>query len=150
MRDFIVNGKGVGIQGKAVVAFQATLTTGSIGPNYAYGAIKFNDVALNIGNSYNPSTGKFTAPIGGLYQFTATYLQRNGYSSHVRLMKGSSVVSDIHANHKNYDQLTKTILVALTKGETFWVKLERGSAYAVYGSARYTEFGGFLLSANYK
>ena len=103
-----------------------------------------------MGNGYNPSTGKFTAPIGGLYQFTATYLQYNGYSSHVRLMKGSTVISDLHANHKNYDQLTKTILVALTKGETFWVKLEKSSTYAVYGTDRYTEFGGFLLSANYK
>ncbi|CAB4016221.1 heavy metal-binding HIP-like, partial [Paramuricea clavata] len=63
LRNLIVNGKSVGIQGKTVVAFQATLTTGRIGPNYASGAIKFNAVTLNIGNGYNPSTGKFTAPI---------------------------------------------------------------------------------------
>ncbi|CAB4030988.1 heavy metal-binding HIP-like [Paramuricea clavata] len=151
MRDFIVNGKGVGIHGQVLVAFQATLTTGRIGPNYAHGAIKFNDVALNIGSGYNPSTGLFTAPIGGIYQFTATYLQQSGYQSHVRLIKGSAtIISDIHANHKNYDQLTKTVLVALAKGETFWVKLEKSSAYAVYGTQRYTQFGGFLLSANYK
>jgi hypothetical protein len=134
-----------------VVAFQATLTTGKIGPNYAHGAIKFNDVSLNLGNGYNPSTGLFTAPMGGIYQFTATYLQQNGYSSHVRLIKGSTtIISDIHANHKNYDQLTKTILVALEKDETFWVKLEKGSTYAVHGSSRYTQFGGFLFSANYQ
>ena len=135
---------------QTVVAFQATLTTGQLGPNYAGGAIKFNDVSLNVGNGYNPSTGMFTAPIGGLYQFSATYLQQTGYSSHVRMMKGSSVVSDIHSNHKNYDQLSKTILVVLAKGDTFWVKLEKSSNYAVHGGSRYTEFGGFLLSANYE
>ena len=150
MRDFIVNGKGIGFHKQTLVAFQATLTSGNLGPNYAAGVIKFNDVSLNIGNGYASSTGKFTAPVGGLYQFTATYLQRTGYSSHVRLMKNSAVLSDIHANHKSYDQLTKTILVTLKKGDTFWVKLEKSSIYAVYGSNRYTEFGGFLLSANYK
>jgi hypothetical protein len=133
---------------QTTVAFQATLTSGSIGPSYSGGAIKFNDVTLNSGDGYNPSTGIFTAPIAGIYQFTATYLQRNGYSSHVRLIKGSSVISDIHSNHKNYDQLTKTILVALAKDETFWVKLENSSSYAVQGTSRYTEFGGFLISAS--
>ncbi|XP_028408349.1 complement C1q-like protein 2 [Dendronephthya gigantea] len=146
MRDFVVNGKGVGIQGKTLVAFQATLTSGNIGPNYSLGAIRFNTVDLNTGNGYNPSTGKFTAPIAGLYQFSASYLQLNGYSSWVRVMKGNTVFSDLHANHKNYDQLSKTILVVLAKGETFWVKLEKSSTYAVNGARRYTQFGGFLLS----
>ena len=150
MRNLIVNGQGASVQKQVVVAFQATLTSGHLGPNYADGAIKFNDVSLNIGNGYKPSSGKFTAPVGGLYQFTASYLQQNGYTSYVRLMKDNTVLSDIHANHKNYDQLTKTILVTLKKGDTFWVKLEKNSIYAVYGTSRYTEFGGFLVSDNYE
>ena len=133
-----------------MIAFQATLTSGHLGPNYAAGVIKFNDVSVNIGNGYDSSTGKFTAPVKGLYQFTAAYLQQNGYTSHVRLMKNNAVVSDMYANHKNYDQLTKTILVTLEKGDTFWVKLEKSSIYSVYGSARYTQFNGFLISDNYE
>ena len=66
--------------------FFATLTSGSIGPNYAHDAIKFNDVTLNIGNGYNPSTGKFTAPVDGIYQISVSYLQRNGYKSYVQLI----------------------------------------------------------------
>jgi hypothetical protein len=31
---------------QTTVAFQATLTSGSIGPSYSGGAIKFNDVIL--------------------------------------------------------------------------------------------------------
>jgi hypothetical protein len=126
-----------------VVAFQATLTSGDTAR--AGGAIKFNDVSVNIGNGYDPRTGKFTAPVGGLYQITATYLQKNGYTSWVRMMKNNTLIGDIHANHKNYDQLTKTILVTLEKGDTFWVKLQNG---AVFGTQRYTQFGGFLLSVN--
>ena len=127
-------------------AFQATLTTGNIGPNYALGAIKFNDVSFNIGGAYNPSTGKFTAPVDGLYLFSVSYLQRNGYRSYVRLMKDNTVYSDLHANHRNYDQLSKTVLAMLKKGQTFWVRLERNGVYAVYGRGRYTTFGGYLIS----
>lgn len=42
---------------QTVAAFQATLQTGQIGPNYAEKAVKFNDVGLNVGNRYNPSSG---------------------------------------------------------------------------------------------
>ena len=66
------------------------LTCGTIGPNYADGAVKFYEVTLNVGNGYNPSSGKFTAPVAGLYQFTATYFQNNGYSSFVQLVKNNN------------------------------------------------------------
>ena len=46
-----------------IPVFFATLTSGDIGPNCAHDAIKFNDVSLNIGNGYSPSTEKFTAPV---------------------------------------------------------------------------------------
>ncbi|XP_028415473.1 uncharacterized protein LOC114538492 [Dendronephthya gigantea] len=72
MRDFNVNGKSIGIQRQTLVAFQATLTSGNIGPNYADGAIKFNDVALNIGNGYNPSTRNLLLPL----QVFTSLLQR--------------------------------------------------------------------------
>ena len=94
MRDFILHGKGYDVYAQIHPAFQATLTSSNIGPNYALGAIKFNDVSFNIGGAYNPSTGKFTAPIDGLYLFSVSYLQRNGYRSFVRLMKDNTVYSD--------------------------------------------------------
>ena len=127
-------------------AFQATLTSGNIGPNYALGAIKFNDVSLNIGGAYNPSTGKFTAPVEGLYLFSVSYLQLNGYQSFVRLMKDNTVYSDLYASHKFHDQLSKTVLATLKKGQTFWARLEGNSVYAIYGRSRYTTFAGYLIS----
>ena len=127
-------------------AFQTTFTSGDIGLNYALGAIKFNGVSFNIGGAYDPSTGKFTPPVHGLYLYSVSYLERNGYRSFVRLMKDNTVYSDLHANHRNYDQLSKTVLAMLKKSQTFWVRLERNSVYAVYGRNRYTAFGGFLVS----
>ena len=129
-----------------IPAFFATRTSGHIGPNYAHDSIKFNDVSLNIGNCYNPNTGKFTAPADGVYQISFSYLQQNGYTSYVHLIKDGTMYSDVHANHKNHDQLSKTVLIQLKKGQTVWVRLLKSSSYAVYGRDRYTTFGGYLIS----
>ena len=131
---------------KGIPAFFATLTSGNIGPNYDHDAIKFNDVTLNIGSGYNPSTGKFTAPVDGIYQISVSYLQQNGYRSHVQLIKDGKVYSELHAYHKSYDQLSKTVLMQLKKGQTAWVRMVKRSDGAVHGGSRYTTFAGYLIS----
>ena len=44
--------------------------------------------------------------------------------------------TEVHASHKNYDQLSKTVLIQLKKGQTVWVRLVKHSVYAVYGRER--------------
>ena len=107
---------------------------------------KFNDVSLNFENGYNPSTGKFTAPVDGIYQISFSYLQKSGYTSIAQLVKDGIVYTIVEAMHKSYDQLSKTVLIQLKKGETMWVRLMKGSSYAVYGQARYTTLAGHLIS----
>jgi hypothetical protein len=41
-------------------------------------AVVFEDVYVNIGSHYNPSNGRFTAPVAGTYHFSANFLKRNG------------------------------------------------------------------------
>jgi hypothetical protein len=41
-------------------------------------AIKFDEVFVNKGNVYNATTGKFTAPIAGLYEVSGHVLKDNG------------------------------------------------------------------------
>ena len=122
------------------------MTSGNVGPNYANDAIKFNDVSINVGNGYNPGTGKFTAPVDGIYLISVSYLQQDGYTSHVRLIKDGAMYTELHSNNKGYDQLSKTVLIQLKKDENIWVRLEKSSAYAIYGSSRYTTFSGYLIS----
>ena len=131
---------------QVIPSFHATLTSGNVGPNYANDAIKFNDVSINVGNGYNPGTGKFTAPVDGIYLISLSYLQLNGYTSHVQLIKDGAVYTELHAYHKNYDQLSKTVLIQLKKGQNIWVRLVKSSIYAVNGSRKYTTFSGYLIS----
>ncbi|WP_411027245.1 C1q-like domain-containing protein, partial [Salmonella sp. s54925] len=126
-------------------AFFATLTSGSVGPNYAGDSIKFNDVSINIGDVYNPTTGKFQAPMDGIYEFHFSVLQRKGYQSYVYLMKDGAVYTKLHANHKNYDILSKTVLMLLKKDQNVWVRLPKDSRFAIYGGERYSTFSGHLI-----
>ena len=36
------------------------------------GNYSFSDVIINIGGAYNASSGRFTAPVDGVYKFTVT------------------------------------------------------------------------------
>ena len=73
-------------------------------------------------------------------------MQDNGYNSHVALIKDGASYSEVHAVHKNHDQLSKTVLIQLKKGQTVWIRLTNGSTYRVYGGGGYTTFAGYLIS----
>ena len=38
--------------------------------------IKFDDVLTNVGNAYNPTSGKFIAPFNGSYLFTLVIMNQ--------------------------------------------------------------------------
>lgn len=47
-------------------------------PHEGYEVLKFDDVITNLGNHYDPSTGKFTCQVAGIYFFTYHVLMRGG------------------------------------------------------------------------
>lgn len=52
--------------------------------------LKFDDVVTNVGNYYEPTTGKFTCPLPGTYYFTYHVLMRGG--------DGTSMWADLKKN----------------------------------------------------
>lgn len=57
-----------GLSLKKKVAFFVGLTE-NFGPVDENSDIVFDRIVTNVGSAYNPSTGRFTAPITGVYQF---------------------------------------------------------------------------------
>ena len=57
-----------------------------------YKVLKFDDVVTNLGNHYDPSTGKFTCSIPGIYFFAYHVLMRGG--------DGTSMWADLCKNNQ--------------------------------------------------
>ena len=54
--------------------------------------LRFDDVVTNVGNYYEPSSGKFTCPLPGIYFFTYHVLMRGG--------DGTSMWADLCKNNQ--------------------------------------------------
>ncbi|KAF7238180.1 Complement C1q-like protein 3 [Varanus komodoensis] len=72
------------------IAFYAGLKK----PHEGYEILRFDDVVTNVGNYYEPSSGKFTCPLPGIYFFTYHVLMRggDGTSMWADLMKNGQLV----------------------------------------------------------
>ncbi len=68
--------------------FYAVLTTSNYTLTTSYAALVYNTAQVNVGNHYNTSNGRFTAPVTGLYEFAYAAIGGGGadvyrYSLHI-------------------------------------------------------------------
>ena len=125
-------------------AFYATKTNGNTGTS---GTIVYNNVLLNIGSGYSASTGIFTAPVSGTYQFNITAISAaggyvetaiyyNGLSTmvfNIRGSGGSPTTAGAGGGFCYFMNATDTMRCAVA-----------GSA-SQYGDGPYTTFSGYLI-----
>ena len=115
------------------------------------GVIVWDLVDTNIGSHYNNTNGRFTAPVTGLYYFTAHTLVQNASSGEWRMAfykngspnlgnqfihrKDASTWQTIHINAHVYMNANDYVTVNMT-----------ASAGAIYSDAGYNQFSGHLVS----
>ncbi|XP_071161588.1 complement C1q-like protein 3 [Mytilus edulis] len=127
-----------------IPAFQSMLTQSQTPGDK--GVIKFDKVVTNIRNGYNPTTGIFTAPVAGVYQFSYTVMSETGkilvvYLSHNNIrqqttwMKGSSNETG-----------TANIILNLKKGDQVDVKSSGSYTIKSDSSHLYSSFSGYLIA----
>ena len=126
----------------AFFAWNSTTFTGT-------GIVPFNNVTYNIGNHFNTSTGRFTAPVAGIYLFTvictsgssqnATYqfLGLNG-NRHRDLFEGDSFNTNSERNASAHLNLSANDVVDFRNGGSFSVQGNGNGNY-------YSAFMGVLL-----
>ncbi|XP_060930859.1 complement C1q-like protein 4 [Limanda limanda] len=110
--------------------------------------LKFDDVVTNVGNYYEPSTGKFTCPLPGIYFFTYHVLMRggDGTSMWADLKKNGQVKASAIAQDadQNYDYASNSVILHLDVGDEVCVQLDGGKVHGG-NTNKYSTFSGFLV-----
>jgi lipid-A-disaccharide synthase-like uncharacterized protein len=128
--------------------------TNNINYNTSSTKITVHDVALhNVGNCYSTSTFRFTAPIAGLYQFTARAWALGGNTTDSGI---TFVVNGITSNNigvhrlgptSYFSSLLPTTYIKLNAGDYVELYTETASPTGVVhtSSGQYSMFSGYLL-----
>uniref|UniRef100_A0A8W8KMK6 C1q domain-containing protein n=1 Tax=Magallana gigas TaxID=29159 RepID=A0A8W8KMK6_MAGGI len=131
---------------KSPVVFHAEL--GSY-KTYHHGSIwVYDKVVTNVGKAYNPSTGTFTAPTDGIYQFNWYTLSDPKTTSHAGLFVNGAMKARQAANNNggSGQWLTagSSIALPLNKGDVVYIK----DVYGLKAQLRdhWTAFGGVLIN----
>ncbi|OCT99995.1 multimerin-1 [Xenopus laevis] len=126
-----------------IVAFFVTHTYGMTAP----GPIRFNNLHVNYGSSYAPSTGKFHVPYLGVYIFKYTIESFSPRLSGYLVVDGIDKIAfqSENINNSMYSDrmITGDALLELNYGQEVWLRLTTGSIPAQYPPV--TTFSGYLL-----
>jgi hypothetical protein len=102
------------------------------------------DVRVNRGQGYNPSTGVFTAPRKGLYHISCLLL---GYSTNVinyQLSKNDAVYTYGYSTKGVHTSSTISSLVEMKKGDRVFIKHNASGSEQIHG-AHFSTFSGCFL-----
>ncbi|XP_078340773.1 heavy metal-binding protein HIP-like isoform X2 [Crassostrea virginica] len=130
-----------------VIAFHATLTK-TLRNVPQSTIIKFEKVLINQGRGYDPTTGKFTAPVDGVYSFSWTYCTEKGTTAYLSGFVDGKLMAKI-SNHSQVSAWQNTsghLVIKLKKGSKFWVQNISGITSKLIHED-YTFVSGFKLSA---
>uniref|UniRef100_A0A672IGV2 Complement component 1, q subcomponent-like 2 n=1 Tax=Salarias fasciatus TaxID=181472 RepID=A0A672IGV2_SALFA len=140
--------RGPGEAGPAPGVAKIAFYVGLKNPHEGYEVLRFDDVVTNLGNHYDPTTGKFTCQVSGIYYFTYHVLMRggDGTSMWADLCKNGQVRASAIAQDadQNYDYASNSVVLHLDSGDEIYVKLDGGKAHGGNNN-KYSTFSGFLL-----
>lgn len=104
-------------------------------------AIQFKTIKTNIGNAFNRSNYRFTAPSSGLYIFSWRLSIHSSYVGNNNLVINGSTFHSLYCQ-KTYQQCGSTVTVWLNRNDQVWIL----SAYSnIYVYAQYSSFSGWKV-----
>ncbi|XP_033736521.1 complement C1q tumor necrosis factor-related protein 3-like [Pecten maximus] len=126
------------------VGFNAILTPDFLTISHKE-TIVFDHLLVNIGNAYNIRQGHFTAPVSGLYSFTANIKFRSSNTAELNasIVKNGDNIGLLYLY--GADTTTRTTVVMLDVGDIVWLKNNVNNSPRIYGGGLST-FSGFLIT----
>ena len=111
------------------------------------GYMTFGTATLNTGTNYSTSTGKFTAPIAGIYYLAFRALTRS--ATHTNMWVGINVngtaLTQTYHSHSNHSNIGAESIVSLSANDYVQVYLGGGGLHSGAGHDHYTFFQGHLI-----
>nr|KAG5704477.1 hypothetical protein BaRGS_003788 [Batillaria attramentaria] len=111
--------------------------------------LKFNAVPTNIGGGYNSGTGKFTAPVSGVYLFLLHIINGDGDQKiEVDLVKSGTPIGKAIAegSEQRYDKASAAATVHLYAGDTVYAAHSHLFLGAVLDGGWLCSFTGVLVT----
>ncbi|XP_063409329.1 collagen alpha-1(X) chain-like isoform X2 [Mytilus trossulus] len=108
--------------------------------------LEFDDVKVNRGEAYDPSTGVFTARVPGLYHFSCMLLANHGAVVHYQLNKNDQPYI-LGYSHRGLaaDSSTISAVMELAAGDRVFIKHRARASEVVFGAA-HTSFSGYSIA----
>uniref|UniRef100_A0AAY4B4V3 C1q domain-containing protein n=1 Tax=Denticeps clupeoides TaxID=299321 RepID=A0AAY4B4V3_9TELE len=138
------------LSGTPHVAFSAALGgQGHTGPFNTDKTLVYRTVITNIGSSYNPNTGIFTAPRRGIYYFTFSTYAHVPHQRFTSLYKNGALITSAYGHYPPGQNTgsgsgSNHAVLQLEKGDVVYVQLRSGS-HVHDDSNSYSTFSGVLL-----
>lgn len=111
----------------------------------------FSETLFNFGNAYGTDSGKFTAPVQGLYIFSVFVCSYKDRYVHFAIMKGSTyLIKGTQHENTNMDCSSATVTASLDVGDTVSVQSTSASSTQTeihQDSYRKNVFSGVLVHA---
>jgi hypothetical protein len=107
--------------------------------------IKFDDVRFNFGDGFSSSSGKFQAPVQGLYFFTWNYLINNSGNAYIgAYVNGKQEVDTCtYASNPYVTLASGSLVVQLKTGDEVWLQVFYKEANFLHST--YTFFTGHKI-----
>jgi len=115
-----------------------------------FGEAGANDEAThgchNVGGHYSTSTGKFTAPVTGIYFFSFSAMTYGENDCEVELLLNTQRVVKFNANvtndESNYESIGGSIVIKMSASDFLHPKVAGGN---FHGNTDHSQFSGFLV-----
>ncbi|KAH3814808.1 hypothetical protein DPMN_143321 [Dreissena polymorpha] len=111
--------------------------------------VVFSQVEVNEGQGYNKVTGKFAAPVTGVYIFSVQYCAAANKWAFLGIVQDDALLeaSGHHSSSMAEGCVTLQVFTALSRGQNVWVKDTSPTDTKLYEQPghRHTSFSGVLI-----
>ncbi|ELU12475.1 hypothetical protein CAPTEDRAFT_225256 [Capitella teleta] len=132
-----------GVYSQGQVAFFVSRSSDASQPE---DTLEFDNVHVNIGNGFDPSTSSFVVPFTGHYLFSLSAGVASGSGLEIEIVQPTSVASDIYRlndNTNGIDTRSRIVILDLNDGDVLTVRT--GTPVVSGDEALLTSWGGFYL-----